>query len=399
MLGICGSVAAYKAADLASKLTQAGARVDVILTHAAERFISPLSLESLTGRKAYTDADLWGSDAHILHVGLAQSADLFLIAPCTANTLAKLAHGKADNLLSITALATQAPLLLAPAMDAGMFLHPATQANVKTLQTRGVCFAGPVEGRMASGLFGLGRMIERDEIMGHARRILGRNGSLAGKKIVVTAGGTREAIDPVRFITNRSSGKQGYALAQAALDEGAEVALISAPTALKAPVGAALLPVCSAEEMLNAVLEETANADVLLMAAAVADFRPKQTAQKKLKKREGIPQIKLEAAPDILGRLASPNSGASRPRVTVGFAAESRDLLKNASEKLHEKKLDFIAANNISANDAGFDVDQNRVTLLFPDGRQEKLPLQSKTDVAKIIIARVSALLAEKTKQ
>ena len=397
LLGVSGSIAAYKAADLASKLTQAGARVDVILTRAAEQFISPLTFQSLSGRKAYTESDLWGGDAHILHVGLGQNADLLLIAPCTANTLAKLAQGQANNLLSITALATQAPLLLAPAMDAGMYAHPAVQTNVEKLRARGVRFAGPAEGRMASGISGLGRMLEPSEIIGHARRILGEKGSLAGRKVVVTAGGTREAIDPVRFISNRSSGKQGYALAQAALDAGAEVTLITTPTALTPPIGAEVVPVQSAEEMLHAVLRESATADALLMAAAVADFRPVQQAEKKLKKRDGIPQIRLEAAPDVLQRLASPNSGASRPRVVVGFAAESRDLLANASAKLSAKKLDFIVANDISAKDAGFDVDQNRVVLLYPDGRQEKLALQSKYDVAKTVIDRVSALFVENT--
>jgi phosphopantothenoylcysteine decarboxylase/phosphopantothenate--cysteine ligase len=399
LLGVSGSIAAYKAADLASKLTQAGARVDVILTRAAERFITPLTFQSLTGHRAYTDSDLWGGEAHILHVGLAHAAELLIIAPCTANTLAKLAHGQADDLLAITALATRAPLLLAPAMDVGMFSHPAVQANVQILRERNVRFAGPAEGRMASGLTGLGRMLEPNEIMGYARRILGEKGGLAGKKVLVTAGGTREAIDPVRFISNRSSGKQGYALAQAALDAGAEVTLISTPTALTPPIGATVIRVQSAAEMLAAVLREVSAADALLMAAAVADFRPVKVAEKKLKKRDGIPQIRLEAAPDILQRLASRNSGASRPRVVVGFAAESRDLLANAAEKLVSKKLDLIVANDVSASDAGFDVDENRVVLLSPDGQQEKLPLQSKMDVAKTVIARVSALLEENTKK
>ena len=246
---------------------------------------------------------------------------------------------------------------------------------------------------MASGLEGFGRMVEPAEIMGHARLVLGMAGKLAGKKIIITAGGTREAIDPVRFITNRSSGKQGYALAQAALDAGAAVTLISTPTALTPPIGANFIAVQSAEQMLKAVLAETKKTDALIMAAAVADFRPAQIADKKLKKREGIPQITLETAPDILKRLASPNSRAFRPRVVVGFSAESHNLLTNASEKILSKKLDFIVANDISAKDAGFDVDENSVTLLFPDGAKEKLSLRRKFDVAKIIIDRVSELL------
>ena len=401
LLGVTGSIAAYKAADLASKLTQIGALVDVVLTRAAEQFISPLTFQSLTGRKAYTDSELWGGESHILHVGLGHAADLLLIAPCTANTLAKLAQGQANDLLSITALAAQCPILLAPAMDVGMCENLATQENVRILQERKVYFAGPAEGRMASGLVGFGRMLEPAEIIGHARRVLGMRGKLAGKKIIITTGGTQEAIDPVRFITNRSSGKQGYALAQAAIDAGADVTLISAPTALIAPIGVKLISANSAEDMLSAVLAESTEADVLIMAAAIADFRPAEIASAKLKKRDGIPQITLEAAPDVLRAVtstrlstrASQTPSASRPRVVVGFAAESRDLIINASEKLSSKKLDLIIANDISAKDAGFDVENNRVTLLYPNGKEEKLSLRSKFDVAEIILDRVGALL------
>jgi len=290
-------------------------------------------------------------------------------------------------------LAAQCPIMVAPAMDVGMYEHPATQENVRILQERGVHFAGPAEGRMASGLVGKGRMLEPAEIMGHIRRVLGKGGKLAGKKIVVTAGGTQEPIDPVRFITNRSSGKQGYALAQAALDMGAEVTLISTPTTLVPPVGAHLVLACTAEDVQEAVLTEIPGADALIMAAAVADFRPTKIAKKKLKKRDGIPQIMLEAAPDILKKVASLKSRTQRPRVVVGFAAESRDLLKNASKKLSSKKLDLIVANDISAEDAGFDVDDNRVVLLFADGKEEKLSLRNKFDVAKTILAKIEILL------
>lgn len=394
LLGVTGSIAAYKAADLASRLTQADSHVDVILTGAAEHFIPPITFQSLTGRKAYTDADLWGGEAHILHVGLGHSADILVIAPCTANTLAKLAHGQSDNLLSITALAAQCPMMVAPAMDVGMYEHPATRSNVQILRERGVYVAGPAEGRMASGLVGRGRMLEPAELLGHIRVVLGRaTGGLAGKKVVVTAGGTQENIDPVRYITNRSSGKQGYAVAQAALDAGADVALITTPTALVAPVGAKMVAVRSAQQMLEAVLAESAGADALIMAAAVADFRPAQVAGNKLKKRDGIPQIMLEAAPDVLGTVASLLAAANRPRVVVGFAAESRDLLANASEKMKSKKLDMIVANDISACDAGFDVEENRVILLLPDGREEKLSLRSKFAVAERIIVELVGLL------
>ena len=391
LLGVTGSIAGYKAVDLASKLAQASAQVDVILTSAAEKFITPLTFQSVTGRKAYTDQDLWGNEAHVLHVGFGKTADLLVIAPCTADTIAKLAHGIADNLLTVTALAAKCPLLIAPAMDGGMFDHPATQENLAKLKERGAIVVGPVEGHLASGLTGTGRILEPAEIMGHIRIVLGKKGKLAGKKIVVTAGGTQEALDPVRVITNHSSGKQGYALAQAALDSGADVCLISAPTALTAPVGARMVKVNSAQDMLDAVLLESA--DALIMAAAVADFTPKTTAKDKMKKRDGIPQIELTAAPDILKTVADQRSEKMRFHVIVGFAAESRDLLENASEKLKSKHLDLIVANDISAHDAGFAVETNRVTLLFANGTKEVFPLASKEKVAEKIIEHTAKLL------
>lgn len=391
LLGVTGSIAAFKAADLASKLTQAGTNVDVILSSAGEKFVTPLTFQSVTGRRAFTDKDLWGNEAHVMHVNLGKMADLLVIAPCTADTMAKLAHGIADNLLTVTALAATCPILIAPAMDGGMYDHPATQENLKTLQTRGVLVAGPAAGHLASGLSGVGRMIEPMEVLGHIRAALGRNGKLKGRKVIVTAGGTQESIDPVRVITNHSSGRQGYALAQAAIDSGADVTLITAPTALTPPVGAMVVPVKSAQDMLDALLIETG--DALVMAAAAADFRPKETAKDKIKKRDGIPQIQLEAAPDILKTLSSQSGVQKRFKVTVGFSAESRDLLQNASEKLKSKGLDFIAANDVSAKDAGFAVETNRLTLLFADGTQESLPLMSKSEAAERIIEHIARLL------
>ena len=393
ILGVTGSIAAYKAADLASKLTQAGAQVEVILTSAAEKFITPLTFQSVTGRRAYIDSDLWGNEAHVLHVGLGHAADLIIIAPCTANTIAKLTHGQADTLLTVTALAAQCPLVIAPAMDGGMFDHPAMQENVEILKTRGTVIIGPVEGHLASGLSGKGRLLEPAEIIGHARLVLGRNGALAGKKVVITAGGTQEPLDPVRVLTNRSSGKQGYALAQAALDAGAQVSLITTPVSLIPPVGAKVIQVETSKQMLNAVLEESKESDALIMAAAVADFRPKNKAKNKIKKETGIPQIELEATEDILKAVAGKRSEVKRPRIVVGFAAESQDLLQNAANKLESKGLDLIAANDISASDAGFAVETNRVTLLFADGRRESLPLTSKTETAELILKRVAILL------
>ncbi|MFN2216127.1 MAG: bifunctional phosphopantothenoylcysteine decarboxylase/phosphopantothenate--cysteine ligase CoaBC [Anaerolineales bacterium] len=396
ILGITGSIASYKAADLASKLSQAGAKVDVILTQSAEKFISSLTFQSVTGRKAFTEDDLWGGQAHVLHVGLGHSADLLVIAPCTANTIAKLAGGIADNLLTITALAAECPVLIAPAMDAGMYAHAASQENVSILVKRGVHFAGPGEGHMASGLVGLGRMLEPDELMGHIRKVLGENGVLAGKHVMVTAGGTREPIDPVRYISNQSSGKQGYALAQAAIDAGGSVTLISTPTALRPPIGATCVFVQTAQEMLDAVISNLPGMDALIMAAAVADFRPERSSKDKIKKKDGLPTLALESTVDILAAINSEEHSKLRPRILVGFAAESQDLLQNAKDKLVSKNLDMIAANDISASDAGFSVDNNRVTLLFPNGDKQELPLQSKAEVAEAIIARVAEMAGDR---
>lgn len=393
VLGVTGSIAAYKAADLASKLAQAGTKVDVILTSSAEKFITPLTFQSVTGRRAYIDSDLWGNEAHVLHVGLGHSADLMIIAPCTANTIAKLTHGQADVLLTVTALAAECPLIIAPAMDGGMFDHPATQENIETLRKRGTVIVEPLEGHLASGLIGKGRLPETGELIGHIRLILGRNGLLADKKIVITAGGTQEPLDPVRVLTNRSSGKQGYALAQVALDLGAHVKLITTPTSLIPPIGANVIQVETAKQMLNAVIKESEESDALIMAAAVADFRPKNTAKNKIKKETGVPQIELEATEDILKAVSGKRSEAKRPRLVVGFAAESQDLLQNATNKLESKGLDLIIANDISATDAGFAVETNRVTLLFADGRRESLPLMSKVKAAEIILERVALLL------
>lgn len=390
LLGVTGSIAAYKAADLASKLAQTGAAVDVILTQSALQFVAPLSFQSVTARKAYTDADLWGGEGHVTHIGLGHAGDLLVIAPASANTIAKLAHGIGDNLLSVTALAATCPLMIVPAMDGGMYAHPATQANVEILRQRSATIVGPAAGHLASGLVGVGRMAEPLEIIGHIRWLLGRGGPLAGKKVIVTAGGTQEAIDPVRMITNRSSGKQGYALAQAAIDAGAEVVLISAPTALTAPVGARLVRVQSAAQMLDAVLAETANADLLCMAAAVADFRPAHTAGQKIKKETGAPQITLEPTADILAAVAQRKADSGFPRRVIGFAAESQQVLENAAHKLEKKRLDLIVANDITAADAGFEVDTNRVILLSVAGQPETLPVMSKAEVAEAVIQRAA---------
>ena len=393
LLGVTGSIAAYKAADLASKLAQAGALVDVILTQSALQFIAPLSFQSVTGRRAYTDHDLWGSEGHVQHISLGKTAEILIIAPVSANTMAKLACGVADNLLTVTSLAVQCPLILAPAMDGGMYTNPATQSNLATLKERGWTIVGPIEGHLASGLTGIGRMAEPSELLGHIRLILAQTGPLAGLHVVITAGGTQEPIDPVRSINNQSSGKQGYAIAQAALDMGAKVTLISAPSSLTTPVGAERIDVTTAEDMKSAVLTATSQADALIMAAAVADFRPVSFTQEKIKRDKGIPKIELTATSDILGEVIRQKSATNYPRVVVGFAAESEDLVNNARAKLKSKKLDLIVANDITAPDSGFATDTNQVILIEASGEMTRLPLMSKDQVAQIVMERTSTLI------
>ncbi len=395
LLGVSGGIAVYKACTVASHLTQAGAEVDVVMTEAATRFVTPLTFEALTGRPAYVD--MWrrageGLPTHIAHVGLAHAADLLLIAPATANTLAKLAHGLADNLLSTLALAATCPLLAVPAMDMGMWVHPATQANADLLRARGVHFAGPARGRMASGLEGEGRMIEPDEILGHVRRVLGMTGPLAGRHVVVSAGPTREPIDPVRFISNPSSGRQGFALAQAAVDRGAAVTLVSGPVPLSTPVGVTRVDVTRADEMLAAVLQASASADLLLMAAAVGDYCPPVAAAQKIKKQAAGLTLALQRTPDVLAAVAAHRAASGYPRVVVGFAAETEELLANAQAKLAAKGLDLIVANDVSAADAGFATATNRVLLVDRGGRIEELPLLAKSAVAEAILDRAQAL-------
>lgn len=391
ILGVTGSIAAYKAATIASRLTQIGAQIDVIMTEAATRFVAPLTFQALTGRPVYTT--MWETDpgggmgTHIAHVGLGHEADLLLIAPITAHTIARLAHGLADDLLSVTALAARCPLVIAPAMDAGMYENSVTQSNVELLRARGVHVAGPAMGRMASGLEGLGRFLEPDEIIGHCRWVLGQAGPLRGRRVVVSAGPTREVIDPVRFISNHSSGKQGFTIAQAAIDAGAEVMLISGPVYLPTPIGAQSIDVVTAQEMHDAVLEHSTGhqqADALIMSAAVADFRPAQVAQQKIKKdAAGVQRVELARTPDILLEVSRQER---RPHLMVGFAAESEDLISNAQGKLAAKNLDLIVANDITASDAGFAADTNRVHFVTPDG-VESLPLMSKAAIAARLMA------------
>jgi phosphopantothenoylcysteine decarboxylase/phosphopantothenate--cysteine ligase len=397
LLGVTGGVAVYKAAFLASRLAQAGALVDVVMTEAAARFVAPLTFQAVTQRAVHTDLFELGEGAasaevRIPHIALAKAADLLLIAPATANTLAKLAHGLADNLLTNIALASRAPLLLAPAMESDMWAHPAVQANLSVLLARGATLVGPESGHLASGAQGSGRMSEPEAILEMARVVLGRSGDLAGRRVVVSAGGTREAIDPVRYISNRSSGKMGYALALAARDRGAHVTLVAAPTCLPDPLGVETAHVESAAEMRDVVLAASDGADALVMAAAVADYRPGQAAGQKIKKAGEELTLRLMRTPDILAEVALLRQAGRGPRVSIGFAAETEELLSNARQKLEQKHLDLIAANDVTADDAGFSVDTNRVTLLAADGSVEALPLMSKDEVAHEMWERVARL-------
>jgi phosphopantothenoylcysteine decarboxylase/phosphopantothenate--cysteine ligase len=386
VLGVTGSIACYKALDLASKLVQAGALVDTILSYGATRFVTPLAFRSLTHRAVVTDSFDPNSEFSNEHVALARQADIVVIAPATVHCIAKLAVGLADDPLTTTVIATAAPLLVAPAMDAHMFDHPATQENLAKLRGRGVVIAGPASGRLASGLVGMGRLLETPQLLGYIAATLGRQGDLAGRTIVVSAGGTQEAIDPVRVITNDSSGKMGYALAEAARDRGASVVLVAAPTGLPDPPLVRVVRVTSAQEMAEAVLREVKQADALIMAAAVADYRPESAAEQKIKKSQAGLTLALTRTTDIL-------ETAKGNFVKVGFAAESQDLVENARAKVRSKGLDLMVANDITDPQSGFGVDTNRVTLIDRELRAEELPVLSKYEVGQRVLDRVRELL------
>ena len=385
VLGVTGSIACYKALDLASKLVQAGALVDTIISYGATRFVSPLAFRSITHREVVTDLFDPHSEFSSEHVALAQQADIVVIAPATVHCIAKLAAGLTDDPLTTTVIATQAPLLVAPAMDANMFDHTATQENLGKLRERGAVIAGPAPGRLASGLVGPGRLLETPQLMGYISATLGRKGDLAGRTIVVSAGGTQEPIDPVRAITNHSSGKMGYALAEAARDRGAEVVLVAAPTSLPDPVLVRVVQIRTAQQMGEKVLREVTKADALIMAAAVADYRPTTEAPQKIKKSGGKLAIALAKTSDIL-------EAAAGNFIKVGFSAESENLVANAQEKLRSKSLNLIVANDITDPQSGFGADINRVTLIDRDLRVEELPLLSKYQLSHRILDRVRDL-------
>ena len=386
VLGVTGSIAAYKTADIASKLAQAGAKVEVVMTESATKFITPLTLHSITGRPVVTDMFESTTEFSIEHVALAEAADVLVIAPATANIIAKVAAGIADDMLSCTVLATKAPIIVAPAMESNMFQNPITQENLVKLKARDFTIVEPGYGRLASGKVGLGRIAEVERIIGTIKQVLGRSKDLAGKRIVVTAGGTQEPIDPVRHLGNRSSGKMGYAIAEAARDRGAAVSLITAPVSLPEPVGIDVVPVKTAAGMKEAVDKVAAQADVLIMAAAVADYQPKTVAESKIKKETTSLTLELVRTPDILAEIKG-------NFLRVGFAAESEDIVANARQKLERKQLNLIVANDITDPTGGFGSDTNKVTLIDRDGKVESLPLLTKREVADKILDKVVGLL------
>lgn len=389
VLGITGGIAAYKAADLASKLTQAGAKVEVVMTESATKFITPLTLRNITGRPVATDMFELSAEYSLEHSALAEAADVVVIAPATANTIAKLAVGLADNLLTCLVLATKAPVIIAPAMNDNMFQNPVTQENLTRLKARGFTIIDPGYGRLASGKVGWGRLADTETIIGTIKQVLGRKGDFAGKRIIVTAGGTQEPIDPVRHIGNRSSGKMGYAVAEVARDRGAEVVLITAPTSLPKLVGIEVVSVQTASEMKKAAAKAVTKADALIMAAAVADYQPKKTVKAKIKKDAPTLTLELVRTPDILTEVKG-------DFIKVGFAAESEAVIANAQEKLRKKGLDLIVANDITQADSGFGAETNKVTIIDRKGKVESLPLLTKREVAEKILDRVVELLGKK---
>ena len=386
VLGVTGSIAAYKAADLTSKLVQQGALVDVVMSEGAVNFVAPLTFRSLTHRPVLHQLFDPTSDAGIEHVALAENCDAIVIAPATANVMAKAANGLADDLLTCMLLATRRPVVLAPAMDGYMFENPATQENVSRLVGRGWSVIGPGEGRLASGLVGRGRLADVEDIIGGVKQALGREGDLAGKSVVVTAGGTQEPIDPVRHIGNRSSGKMGYAIAEAARDRGANVTLVSTQVSLRAPYGVEFVRADTAEEMRKEVVGRALGADILVMAAAVADFRPVAEAEHKIKKSGGGLTLELRETADVLAEASGDTL------VKVGFAAESRDLVANAREKMRRKGVDLMVANNITDEGSGFGSDTNRVVIIDSNGVLDELPLLPKAEVAHLLLDRAAGI-------
>ena len=385
VLGVCGGIAAYKAVDVVSRLVKLGATVHVIMTAAAVQFVAPLTFREISGQPVYTtmweEPKLW----NVEHIALARRADLFVIAPATANMIAKIANGIADDFLSTTVMATPAPVLLAPAMNTEMFQSAATQANLKTLESRGFKIMTPASGMLACGTEGIGRLPEPEAIVERITAHFEVGKSMRGLRLLITAGGTREAIDPVRYIGNRSSGKMGYAIAAVAAERGAEVTLVSGPVSLAVPAGVKRVSVESALEMREAVLAAFPATDVVIKAAAVADYRPEVVSEQKIKKNSANLTVELTKNPDILAELGKIKTG----QFLVGFAAETQELVANATEKLRRKNLDMLVANDVTLPGAGFESETNIVKLLSKDGRVEELPQMSKQSLAGLLLDRV----------
>ena len=399
-LGVTGGVAAYKAAELVRRLQQEGFSVEVVMTRAACEFITPLTFAALTGKKVITGlfAESGGEanlESAIEHIAVAQRTDLLLVAPATADILAKFSRGISDDFLCTLYLATTAPVVVAPAMNVNMWNHPATQENLERLRGRGVHVVSPDEGYLACGMTGAGRLAGQDAIISAVREVFQIRRDLEGKTVLLTAGPTQEDLDPVRFLTNRSSGKMGYAVAEAAAQRGAKVILISGPTALETPAGVTRIDVRTAAEMLNAVQRHFAEATTAIFAAAVADYRPAEAAAHKIKKTGGEFTLRLEPNPDILATVARKKGD----RLIVGFAAETDRVAENARKKLQEKDADLIVANDVTAAGAGFDVDTNVVTLFARDGRDVALPKLTKREVADRIVDEVVRLSASEKQQ
>jgi phosphopantothenoylcysteine decarboxylase / phosphopantothenate---cysteine ligase len=399
-LGVTGGVAAYKAAELVRRLQQEGFSVEVVMTRAACEFITPLTFAALTGKKVITglfaesggDANL---ESAIEHIAVAQRTDLLLVAPATADIIAKFSRGISDDFLSTLYLATTAPVVVAPAMNVNMWNHPATQENLELLRSRGVHVVNPNEGYLACGMTGAGRLAGQDAIVSTVREVLQLRRDLEGQTVLLTAGPTQEDLDPVRFLTNRSSGRMGYAVAEAAAQRGAKVIIISGPTALETPAGVTRVDVRTAAEMLRSVEENFTAATIAIFAAAVADYRPAEVASQKIKKTTGDITLRLEPNPDILATIARKKGH----RLIVGFAAETDKVAENARKKLTDKNADLIVANDVTAEGAGFDVDTNIVTLFARDGRDLALPKLTKREVAQRILDEVVRLTASVKQQ
>lgn len=387
VLGVSGGIACYKAVELVRLLTKAGHRVQVIMTHGAMEFVTPLTFQTLSGNPVASETFNLTQESEIGHINLADCADLFVIAPATANIVGKIANGIADDLLSTVVMATQAPVLIAPAMNIHMFENPIVQENLRKLSRVGYHILQPAEGFLACGYEGKGRLPDPEKIADEVERLL-RNKDLSGERFLITAGPSREPLDPVRYLSNRSSGKMGYALARAAARRGAEVVLVSGPTALESPSGVRTVHVTTAAEMHAAVTSEFGTATAVVMAAAVADYRPVATADQKIKRGKGAIELRLEPTPDIVKELGLNKDG----KVLIGFAAETQDLTANAAKKLRDKNLDMIVANNVAEAGSGFDGDTNIATILDRTGASQSLPLMSKDQLADRIYDHFLAL-------